>query len=111
MKRTYGGPPSGPGAAYAWEGNKNVGKGRIEIVEAVPPSRLGLKLDFEKPFKAHNRVAFTLVPRGEATDVTWTMTGDTPFFGKIIHVFMDMDRIVGKDFDQGLANLKAAAEG
>jgi uncharacterized protein YndB with AHSA1/START domain len=110
MKRTYGAATSGKGAVYAWEGNKDVGQGSMEIVESVPPSRIKLKLDFVKPFEAHNSVEFTLEPKGDATNVTWAMQGDTPYFAKIIHVFINMDRMVGNDFETGLANLKATAE-
>ena len=104
MKRTFG------DRTYAWQGNKEVGEGRMEIVEAVPPSQVKVKLDFLKPFEAHNMVDFTLQPKDKATQVTWAMQGDTPFFFKIVHLFMDMDRMVGRDFETGLANLKAAAE-
>ena len=110
MKRTYGAVTSGKGATYAWEGNKDVGSGSMEIVESIAPSKVGLKLDFLQPFEAHNTVNFTLVPAGEITNVTWAMQGPTPYFAKIIHVFMDMDSMVGKDFEAGLANLKVAAE-
>src|ERR1700682_1910347 len=89
MTRSYSGAASGKGAVYAWEGNKNVGQGRMEIAESVPPSRIAIKLDFVKPFKAHNIVEFTLEPQGDATNVTWTMQGDAPYFAKIIHVFFD----------------------
>jgi len=110
MKRTFGAATSGTGAVYAWEGNKDVGQGRMEIAESVAPSKVAIRLDFVKPFEAHNMVEFVLEPRGESTDVTWSMTGNTPYFAKIIHLFIDMDRMVGKDFEAGLANLKAAAE-
>ena len=110
LKRTYGAATSGKGAVYAWEGNKDVGQGRMEIAESSPSSKVTIKLDFVKPFEAHNIVAFTLEPKGDATNVTWAMQGDTPYFAKIIHVFIDMDSMVGKDFETGLANLKAAAE-
>lgn len=110
MKRSFSGPESGLGAVYAWEGDKNVGQGRMEIVEAAAPRKVALKLDFIKPFEAHNDVTFALEPRGTATEVTWTMTGPVPFLAKIIHVFFNMDRMVGGDFETGLANLKAAAE-
>jgi uncharacterized protein YndB with AHSA1/START domain len=110
MKRTFGAATSGKGAVYAWDGNKDVGQGRMEIADSLPPYRVAIKLDFVKPFEAHNLVEFTLQPNGDATDVTWTMQGDTPYFAKIIHLFIDMDRMVGKDFESGLANLKAAAE-
>jgi carbon monoxide dehydrogenase subunit G len=110
MKRTFGTATSGKGAVYAWEGNKEVGQGRMEIAESVSPSKVALKLDFLKPFEAHNIVEFSLKPEGDATSVTWSMQGDTPYFAKIIHVFINMDNMVGKDFETGLANLKAAAE-
>jgi hypothetical protein len=113
MKRSFGGADSGVGARYAWDGDKNVGRGSMEIVEAAP-SKVALKLDFIAPFEAHNDAVFVLQPRGRgataSTNVTWTMTGPTPFLGKIIHVFMDMDRMVGGDFEAGLAAMKAAAE-
>lgn len=110
MKRTFGQATRGKGAVYAWEGNAEVGQGRMEIAESVPPSRIAIKLDFVKPFEAHNRVEFTLEPRGAATRVTWTMQGGTPYLAKIIHLFLDVDAMVGKDFEAGLANLKTAAE-
>jgi uncharacterized protein YndB with AHSA1/START domain len=110
MKRTYGTTTSGKGATYAWEGNKDVGQGSMEIAESILPTKVALKLDFLKPFEAHNRVEFTLTPKGDATGVSWAMQGDTPYFAKIIHVFIDMDKMVGKDFESGLADLTAAAE-
>ena len=110
MKRTFGTVTSGKGATYAWEGNKEVGQGRMEIAVSLPTSKVALKLDFVKPFEAHNQVEFTLEPKGDATSVTWNMQGPTPYFAKILHVFMDMDKMVGKDFETGLANLKAVAE-
>jgi len=110
MKRSFGSATSGKGAVYAWEGNKDVGQGRMEIAESSPPSKLAIKLDFVRPFEAHNIVEFTLQPKGDATDISWAMQGDTPYFAKIIHVFINMDEMVGKDFESGLAKLKAAAE-
>jgi hypothetical protein len=110
MKRSYDGPPAGPGAVYAWEGDGNVGQGRMEIVEASPPDKVAIKLDFTRPFEAHNRVVFTLAPAGGATEVTWDMQGPANYLSKLIGVFINMDRMVGKDFEAGLANLKAAAE-
>ena len=110
MKRTFGAATSGKGAVYTWEGNKNVGQGRMEIAESVPPSKVTITLDFVKPFEAHNIVEFTLEPKGDATNVKWAMQGDTPYFAKIIHVFINMDSMVGKDFEAGLASLKAAAQ-
>jgi uncharacterized protein YndB with AHSA1/START domain len=110
MKRTFSVVTSGKGAQYAWEGNREVGQGRMEIAESVPPSKVAIKLDFAKPFEAHNLVEFTLEPKGDVTNITWVMQGDTPYFVKIIHVFLNMDSIVGKDFETGLANLKTVAE-
>jgi len=110
MKRTYVNAMSGKGAIYAWDGNKDVGQGSMEITDSVAPSKVVLKLDFVKPFEGHNTVEFTLEPKGDATAVTWAMQGPTPFIGKIIHVFINMDSMVGADFEAGLANLKAAAE-
>jgi len=110
MKRTFGDATSGKGAVYAWEGNNDVGQGRMEIAESVPPSKVTIKLDFVKPFEAHNLVEFMLEPIGDATNVTWSMQGDTPYFAKIIHVFINMDKMVGTDFETGLANLKTLAE-
>jgi carbon monoxide dehydrogenase subunit G len=110
MKRTLGAIASGKGAVYEWEGNNEVGKGRMEIAESSPPSKVAIRLDFVKPFEAHNTVEFALELKGDATNVTWAMQGHTPYFAKIIHVFFDMDSMVGKDFETGLANLKAVAE-
>jgi uncharacterized protein YndB with AHSA1/START domain len=110
MKRTWGAVTSGKGAKYAWEGNKDVGQGSMEIAESVAPSKITLKLDFVKPFEAHNIVVFTLEPKGGTTNVTWVMEGPVPYFAKIIHVFLDMDSMVGKDFEAGLASLKVIAE-
>lgn len=110
MKRTLSGAASGKGAIYAWEGNKNVGKGRMEIADAAPPSRIAIDLSFEKPFAAQNVVVFTFEPEGGATAVTWAMRGRSPFMAKLIGVFVDMDAMIGKDFEAGLANLKAVAE-
>jgi uncharacterized protein YndB with AHSA1/START domain len=111
MKRTYGGAASGAGAVYEWEGNSKVGKGRMEITDAPAPSRVSIKLDFLKPMQAHNVATFTLEPRDGATTVTWSMDGRTPYLAKVLHLFFNMDRMVGRDFETGLANLKTAAEG
>ena len=110
MKRTFGATTVGKGATYAWDGNKEVGQGSMEIQESVPPSRIAIKLDFLKPFEAHNMVDFTLEPQGEATRVSWSMRGPAPFISKVMHVFINMDNMVGRDFEAGLANLKAVAE-
>ena len=110
MKRTFGDQTRSKGATYAWDGNGEVGQGRMEITDTLAPSRLALELDFVRPFEAHNRVDFAFAPSGSGTEVTWSMQGDVPYLAKIIHLFVDMDRMVGKDFEAGLANLKLAAE-
>ena len=110
MKRTFSGPATGPGAIYEWDGDKNVGKGRIEITEESPNARLAFNLDMLKPFEAHNKGELSLQPQGSATVVTWAMHGRTPYLAKILHVFFNMDRMVGGDFEKGLADLKAIAE-
>jgi uncharacterized protein YndB with AHSA1/START domain len=111
MKRTLSGPASGRGAVYAWEGSSKVGAGRMEIKEANAPSTVLIQLDFLKPFEAHNVADFTLAPRPDATtEVFWEMRGPTPFVSKLMSVFVDMDKMIGKDFETGLANLKAVAE-
>jgi uncharacterized protein YndB with AHSA1/START domain len=110
MTRSYAGPPAGKGAVYAWEGDKNVGAGRMEITDAAAPGRVTIALDFSRPFEAHNIVNFTMEPKGETTEVTWAMQGRQPLFAKVICLFINMDRMVGTDFETGLANLKTAAE-
>ena len=112
MKRTYSGPQSGQGAAYAWDGNKNVGSGRMEILDASLPSKIVIKLDFFKPFEGHNTAEFTMLPQGDAatTNITWVMHGPAPFISKVMQVFMNMDNMIGKDFEIGLANLKKLTE-
>jgi uncharacterized protein YndB with AHSA1/START domain len=110
MKRSYSGADSGKGAVYGWEGNKDVGSGRMEILDAQAPSKIVIKLDFFAPFEGHNTAEFTMLPQGDGTNVTWSMHGPSPFIGKIMHVFINMDRMVGKDFEAGLANLKRLTE-
>ncbi|MBX9799033.1 MAG: SRPBCC family protein [Burkholderiaceae bacterium] len=110
MKRTHSGAASGQGAVYEWDGDKNVGKGRMEITESSPASRIVIKLDFLAPFEAHNTAEFTLQPQGDATQVTWSMYGPASYMSKLMSVFFNMDKMVGDDFAIGLANLKAAAE-
>ena len=110
MKRTHRGAASGKGAVYEWEGNKDIGKGRMEITETSPPSRVTIKLDFVRPFEAHNVVEFTLEPAGDSTTVTWALHGPAPYISKVMSLFFSMDKMVGTDFETGLASLKAAAE-
>jgi uncharacterized protein YndB with AHSA1/START domain len=121
MKRSFSGAQFGKGAVYAWDGDKNVGQGRMEITETSAPTKIVIKLDFVRPFEGHNIAEFTMAPEGPsttgsantanaATNVTWAMRGPAPFVAKIMHVFFDMDRMIGKDFEEGLSNLKALAE-
>jgi len=110
MKRTFGGPPAGPGSTYEWVGNSKVGAGRMEILTAAPAGKVDIKLDFIKPFEGHNVAEFTLTPKGENTEVLWVMHGPAPFITKVMGVFVSMDSMIGKDFEAGLANMKGAAE-
>ena len=111
MKRTLSGAASGPGAIYAWDGSSKVGAGRMEIKEASAPAKVVIQLDFLRPFEAHNVTDFALAPGADAsTQVTWLMRGPAPFVSKLMGIFVDMDKMIGKDFEAGLANLKAAAE-
>ncbi len=109
LKRTYGGPDSGVGAAYSWQGAKT-GMGRMEIVASSPPSLIRIRLDFLKPFEAHNTAEFSLQAEGDATKVTWAMYGPSPYISKLMGIFLSMDQMVGKDFESGLRQMKAAAE-
>jgi uncharacterized protein YndB with AHSA1/START domain len=110
MKRIYSGAERGQGAVYAWDGNKNVGAGRMEILQSSAPSKIVIKLDFIKPFEGHNTAEFTMLPQGDATSVTWTMYGPAVFMSKVMQVFMNLDRMIGRDFEIGLANLKKLTE-
>ena len=110
MKRTFSGAESGKGAVYAWDGNKNVGSGRMEILDTSAPSKIVIKLDFFTPFEGHNTAEFTMLPQGDATNITWVMYGPAPFMSKVMGVFMSFDKLVGKDFEAGLANLKQLTE-
>ena len=110
MKRTLSGAASGPGAVYEWDGNQEIGKGRMEITDSSPPSKITIRLDFVKPFEAHNVVEFTLRPQDEATLVTWAMHGPSPYISKLMGIFFSMDEMIGKDFEAGLANLRTVAE-
>lgn len=110
MQRSYSGAASGKGAVYAWQGNKEVGAGRMEIIDAVAPSKVLIKLDFMQPFEAHNTTEYTLRPQGDATTVSWAMFGPTPYIAKVMGIFASMDSMVGRDFEKGLARLKAEAE-
>jgi uncharacterized protein YndB with AHSA1/START domain len=110
MKRSFTGAESGKGAKYAWDGNKEIGQGSMEILEATPLSKVLIKLDFYKPFEAHNMAEFTLTPHGETTTVNHAMFGPSPFISKLMCLFFSMDKMVGPKFEEGLATLKASAE-
>ena len=109
LKRSFGPITSGKGATYSWAGNKDVGQGSMEILD-TSGGKVVIKLDFLKPFEAHNTAEFTMLPQGNATNVHWVMHGPSPFMAKVMHVFIDMDKMVGNDFEQGLANLKRLTE-
>jgi len=110
MKRTYEGEPTGAGAKYAWHGNKDVGEGRMTIETSDTPRRIGIKLEFIKPFPATNQATFTFAPESGGTKVIWGMDGNRNLMMKAFSLFVDMDKLVGPDFERGLSNLKRVAE-
>lgn len=110
MKTTYEGTESGAGAIYTWVGNSEVGEGKMTILESRAPEQVGIQLEFLAPMKGTNTTEFSLKPEGDGTSVTWTMAGKNNFVGKAFCLFMDMDAMVGGDFEKGLAAMKAAAE-
>ena len=111
MKRTHSGTPSGAGAIYEWDGNRKAGAGRMEITEANAPWRVQIDLQFLKPFKSHNTTTFELADRDGGTHVTWRMVGPKTFFTRVMGIFTSMDKMVGPDFEKGLAQLSEAAQG
>jgi hypothetical protein len=111
LQRTYEGAASGPGAKYHWVGNKQVGEGRMTILESKPGEFVTIKLEFLKPFAATNQANFKFTPSGAGTQVTWSMEGKNNFMMKGFSLLMNMDKMVGKDFEKGLANLNAAVQG
>ncbi|MEY4748676.1 MAG: hypothetical protein RIQ60_890 [Pseudomonadota bacterium] len=117
MQRNYSGAPQGLGAAYAWQGNDKVGAGRMEIIETAPPPAGGsargglkIKLDFLKPIAASNTAEFKLDGGSDGTTITWAMTGPSPYVARLMGLFFSMDKLVGKDFEAGLAKLKAEVD-
>jgi uncharacterized protein YndB with AHSA1/START domain len=110
MKRTFSGPDSGEGAVYEWSGNSKAGQGRMEIADISQGSKIVIKLDFIKPFEAHNIAEFTLDRDGGSTNITWAMFGPQVYMAKVMSVFVSMDKMIGKDFEAGLTNMKAIAE-
>ena len=109
MKRSFSGTDSGEGAIYEWNGNAKAGQGRMEIIRSEP-SIIVIKLDFIRPFAGHNTAEFSLRQNGDATKVSWAMHGPSPYVARLMGIFFNMDKMIGKDFMEGLANLKAAAE-
>jgi hypothetical protein len=110
MKLTFAGPPAGPGASYSWAGNNEVGEGRLTITESRPGDLVRIKLEFMKPFAATNTAEFTFKPEGDKTAVTWSMEGNKNFLAKALHLVMNMDKMVGGEFEKGLADMKKVAE-
>lgn len=110
MKRTYSGPESGVGASYAWAGNGQVGEGRMTIESSEPSTKIAIRLEFLKPMAATNVATFTFHEEAGGVKVTWGMDGDNGFMGKAFSLVMDMDHLVGADFERGLASLKEIAE-
>src|SRR5689334_17058811 len=106
MKRTFDGAPSGVGAGYGWSGNDRAGEGHMTIVESLASSKIGIRLEFTKPMQATNRATFTFVPAAGGTKVTWAMDGKNNFAAKAFHLVMDMDKLVGGAFANGLDTLK-----
>lgn len=114
MKRTFSGPAAGAGAAYAWDGNGDVGAGVLTIDRSEPDKKVVMTLAMKRPFEGSNTIVFSLVPKGAATEVTWDMSGRQPFLAKVmcqaLGLFVSMDEMIGRDFETGLASLKAMAE-
>lgn len=110
MKKTYSGAAAGVGAVYEWAGNRKAGMGRMEIMDVLAHSKIIIKLDFLKPFEGHNTAEFTLESKGESTDVTWAVYGPQSYLAKVMTIFVSMDSLLGKEFEEGLSNLKTIAE-
>jgi uncharacterized protein YndB with AHSA1/START domain len=110
MKQTYEGPPAGTGAIYAWTGNGKVGEGRMTLTESRPSDLIRIKLEFLRPFKATNTAEFTFKPEGHQTVVVWSMSGQNNFVFKAFGLLMNMDKMVGGDFEKGLAQMKSVVE-
>jgi Polyketide cyclase / dehydrase and lipid transport len=110
MKRAFGGVASGTGATYAWDGNSRAGSGSMQILDATPSSRVLIKLDFSKPFVAHNTAEFTISSSAGGSTVTWAMYGPALLASKVMGLFMSMDNMVGAQFEEGLTNLKRVSE-
>ncbi|MGH8109544.1 MAG: SRPBCC family protein [Arenimonas sp.] len=110
VKRTYGGAEQGVGATYGWEGNKDIGEGRMTIVESIPSSKVLLDIEFIKPFAGKNKIEFTLANHGDTTTLTQAMFGPTPYIAKLMCLFFNRDKMIGDKYEEGLASLKTIAE-
>lgn len=110
MKKTHEGAPAGPGAIYRWSGNDDVGEGQMTLTDTKPSERVRIKLEFKKPFEATNTTEFSFKPEGDKTEVTWSMSGTNNFMAKAFGLLMNMDKMIGGDFEKGLTQLKAVAE-
>jgi len=110
LKKAFSGPSKGVGAAYAWDGNKDIGAGSLELTEVVVPKKVVMKLDFTRPMEGHNIAAYEVTPVAGGSEVAWSITGPMPFVSKIMCVFMNMDTMIGKEFEKGLGDLKILAE-
>ena len=110
MKQTYEGAPAGTGAIYTWSGNNEVGEGRMTITDSRPNELIRVKLEFFKPFAGTNTGDFTFKPEGNQTLVTWSMFGEKNFMAKAIHLVMNMDKMIGGQFEKGLADMKSVVE-
>ena len=110
MKRTHSGAASGKGAIYEWDGNNEIGQGRMEITESIPHSKVVFAMHFIKPFEAYNIAEIVLEPQGDSTTVTWAIYGPQPYISKLFSLVCSMDKMIGKEFESGLANLKVLTE-
>ena len=110
MDKEFSGADRGVGAVYSWSGNKQAGSGRMEIIDTAEPSKVEVALDFIKPFKSSNTTSFTLQPNGDRSHVVWTLVGPNTFMTKVMGIFKSMDKMIGPDFEKGLAKLKAVSE-
>lgn len=110
LKRNYSGPASGKGAACEWFGNKEVGQGRMEVTDSTSPDKVLIKIDILVPFEAHNSVEFTIAAQGDGTLVSHAMSGPNPLFARFMGIFFNVDKMIGKKFEEGLTNLKQLAE-
>lgn len=109
MKKTYEGQPAGNGASYTWAGNSQAGEGRATIVDSKPNELIRIRLDFEKPFPGTAYATFTFKPEGDKTEVTWALNGESNFVTKAVHMVLDMDKMVGGQFEEGFVDLNRAA--